>query len=262
MRGRAGLQLHAGKTKILGNLRKRRGNNAKTSATIGDSPIQVLQVNEHTEYLGRLLGFTHVHDAELDHRIAKAWGKFHKFKTELCCKDFPLKHRMRLFMSVISPSVLYGSCCWTMTRERENKLRVAQRHMLRLVCQVRRKTMRDGTLEEWVDWIKRATHFAEDILRQSVWESWVLSQRRRKWRWAGRVARLNDNRWTQQVLLWEPQTGKRRVGRPCLRWAEVITSFFDSFERMSGSDWFLYAQSPEDWKALEDQCCNGELYHE
>ena len=149
-----------------------------------------------------------------------------------------------------------------MTRDRESKLRVAQRHMLRLVCQVRRKKLEDDSLEPWVDWIKRATHFAEDMLAESGGESWVLAQRRRKWRWAGRVARLDDNRWTKQTLLWEPPAGERRVGRPNRRWADAFASFFDSFDGVSGSDWYVYAVNAEEWKALEDCFCNAEFQRE
>ena len=89
---KAGLQLHAGKSKILGNVQHRYGYNAKQSIDIGSSsPVQVLKWGEHTEYLGRLIGFSNYHDAEIQHRISKGLCTFHKYRKELSCADFPLE---------------------------------------------------------------------------------------------------------------------------------------------------------------------------
>jgi len=215
----------------------------------------VLTYSEKTEYLGRLLGFSSFHDAEIDHRIAKAWAKFHKFKKELCCKDYPLKDRLRLFNAVITPSVLYGSCSWTMTRDRERRLQVAHRRMLRYVCQTRRKILEDGQVETWVEWVQRATDLAEKAMRDSGGEAWVVVQRRKKWRWAGRVARLSDQRWTHETLYWEPARRNRSVGRPRLRWADAFATFFDKIEGMHGDDWHACAQCAGDWQKYEDMFC-------
>ena len=103
-----------------------------------------------------------------------------------------------------------------------------------------------------MDWIPRATHFAEEALSSVGGESWVISQRRRKWRWAGRVARLADERWTLQTLLWEPLEGSRGVGRPMLRWTDAFVSYFNTIHGANGHDWMLYAQQPEAWHEHEE----------
>jgi len=41
-----------------------------------------------------------------------------------------------------------------------------------------------------------------------------------KWKWAGHVARANDN-WADIITSWTP-AGKRRIGKPETRWAEDI----------------------------------------
>ena len=94
-------------------------------------------------YLGKSLSLTDVHDTELQHRIARAWTKFAVYKDELCNKKYGLNHRLRLFDSVITPTILYGSGTWTMGRDRENTLRGTQRKMLR---QVLGSGRREGTL--------------------------------------------------------------------------------------------------------------------
>ena len=95
--------------------------------------VDVLDPAESTMYLGKLLCLTEVHDTEIRHRISKAWSKFAVYKDELCNKKYELNHRLRLFDSVITPTILYGSGTWTMGRDRENTLRGTQRKMLRKV---------------------------------------------------------------------------------------------------------------------------------
>ena len=46
-----------------------------------------------------------------------------------------------------------------------------------------------------------------------------------KWRWAGHVARMTDNRWTIRSTEWTPRDGRRSVGRPFKRWMDDIASF-------------------------------------
>ena len=43
-------------------------------------------------------------------------------------------------------------------------------------------------LEPWVDWIRRSTHEAERRMKELKLEDWVSLHRRRKWRWARKVA--------------------------------------------------------------------------
>ena len=45
---------------------------------------------------------------------------------------------------------------------------------------------------------------------------------KQKWKWAGHVARLNDNRWTKRITDWQPRYGKRSRGRQAKRWRDDI----------------------------------------
>ena len=40
---------------------------------------------------------------------------------------------------------------------------------------------------------------------------------KQKWKWAGHIARLRDNRWTKRCTEWQPRRGKRSRGRPSRR---------------------------------------------
>ena len=41
---------------------------------------------------------------------------------------------------------------------------------------------------------------------------------KQKWRWAGHIARMKDNRWTKRCTDRQSRRGKRSRGRPSRRW--------------------------------------------
>ena len=43
-----------------------------------------------------------------------------------------------------------------------------------------------------------------------------------KWRWAGHIARMKDNRWTKRCTEWQPRRGKIIRGRPSRGWQDDI----------------------------------------
>ena len=245
-----GLEMHFGKTKILANEQGRKQSHA-TNVDIDGHSVDILQPGESTKYLGREFGFTEYHVREIRHRVACGWAKFTTYKTELCDRRVSLHKRLKLFNCVVTPTVLYSSGCWTMTKEKQHDLQVAQRRMIRKIVQVPRMSS-SGEEEDWVDYIRRSTRTAERCMEDNGVENWVAAQRRRKWRWAGHVARLADRRWTQLALSWTPD-GSRRVGRPVTTWENDLIHFVR--ERTNGQSWFKYAASRENWKGLEDDYC-------
>ena len=114
-----GLQVHAEKTKIMWN-GEGRGTNAK-EVDINGLRFEVLHPTASTEYLGRVFSFVDIHETELENRICKSWRKFAMFRDELTDKGYPLAQRMKLFKSVVQPSILYGCVSWVMTSSREQQ---------------------------------------------------------------------------------------------------------------------------------------------
>ena len=159
---------------------------------------------------------------------------------------------MKIFNSVVTPTVLYGSCCWTMTKSRQQKLASAQRRMLRRICGFYHS---DSDEETWVEWIQTATHEAEAAAYEAGVLPWVVLQRERKWLWAGQTARKNDNRWSQEALLWTPSTRSRDAGRPLMRWTDCLERFAASFDDTPGSDWYLMAQDASSWSSCTADFC-------
>ena len=77
----------------------------------------------------------------------------------------------------------------------------------------------------------------------------MIVQRKRKFRFAGRVARSCDGRWSKRFLDWRPwsrigPTAGRNVGRPVSRWTDDLINF-------AGSDWRSAADDDMFWRLLE-----------
>ena len=215
---KVGLKLHMGKTKILTTRGDRRGCLAQSYVEILGEKVEVLPAAEGILYLGRMVNFSSFHDAEIDNRISRGWAAFGKFKNELCCKHYPLKHRMKLFDATVSATVLYGSGTWTMTKDRESTLRTNMRRMLRKIHGCPRKLQNEEDRESWVEWIVRATHTVENVMQSMKMVGWVEAQIIRKQLLAKRIRNSTDDRWSKRLLSWQPDKGFRRVGRPCTTW--------------------------------------------
>ena len=91
----------------------------------------------------------------------------------------------------------------------------------------------EEALEPWVDWIKRCTREVEAQMESLKLDDWITEQKRRKWRWARKVATESTMKWTTASLLWDPTDdprflARRQQGRPTKRWDDdIIQHIYD-----------------------------------
>lgn len=289
--GKVGLEVHWGKTKILSNMEVRRGANKCTSVDVAGNKVEVLPPGGAVGYLGRSLSLQDPHEVELGNRITKGWAKFAVYKAELCDRRYSIVQRLRLFDAVVKPTVLYACGCWTMNANRAQKLKSAQRRMLRRMMGVARRggglardEARNGSSQEssmesegsssqssahsggsemeeeednddkedtetWVQWMVRTSRLADEAMKRARIDDWYLEQKRRKWRWAGHVARRENERWAKRMLNWEPRGGRRGVGRPVLRWEDPLVA---SARQQGATPWQEIAQDRARRQELEE----------
>ena len=164
-----------------------------------------------------------MHETEFDNRLVKAWKKFHIYRENLCDKVHSLKKRLRLFDSVITPTVLYGCGTWALTAKQRQRLRTNQRRMLRRVVGKPWTVTDDDdtTIGDFSTWIRGTTHQLQDRMGNRQVTDWMQEQLKRKWKWAKDCARRTHNRWTTKLLNLTLEQNRPR-GRPCLRWSDDI----------------------------------------
>ena len=170
---RKGLHMHFGKTKVLTT---QQAGGEMQGIKLDDQIIQVMGLTDTERYLGRQLCVQNSTEAEIEHRLKAAWASFMKLKDELCNKRYNLRQRLRLFDSAITLVVCFGSCAWTMTKNLERLLQVAQRKMLRTVFGFRRHADMD-----WVAFMKESTsRLLADMAKYRV-RDWNTLPRKHKW---------------------------------------------------------------------------------
>jgi hypothetical protein len=136
-----------------------------------------------------------------------------KSKMPLCLKK-------KIYNQCVIPAMTYGCETWKLTKHTENLLRIAQRAMERAMLGI---TLRDRKRSTWI----RAKTRVKDIIQ-------VIKQQ--KWRWAGHIARMRDNRWTKRITDWCPYSNKRSKKRPDTRWRDEI-------EKFAGKTWQRIVQN-------------------
>ena len=206
--------------------------------------MKILDVSAQEKYLGCLLSTENVQYAELRRRLSCAWAVFATYREELCSSRISSAQRIRLFDAVVSPVALYACCTWSLTKEQERLLKTVQRRMLRKML-ARQRWHPALAHMEWPEYVQQVTHDVERIYEQHKGRTWVSEYRRRKWKFAGKTARSEDERWTLRVLEWVPGHGLgRSVGRPSTRWCDSIAKF-------CGGNWVELARDSVLWSSLE-----------
>ena len=130
-----GLGIHPDKTKILSN----QDNVKEKEITVDNIQVEILRKSDSARFLGQKVTFEDQETEEVKNRLKAAWAAFHKYRQELTSKGYRLCHRLRLFNMVITPTMTYASGTWTLTQKHEKMIRTAQRKMLRLIIQTKRK---------------------------------------------------------------------------------------------------------------------------
>ena len=130
-----GLGIHPDKTKILSNQDKVKAK----EITVCNIKIEILEKGDSARYFGQQITWEDQETAEVKNRLKAAWAGFHKYRQELTSKDYRLCHRLRLFKMVITSTLTYASGTWTLTLKNEKVIKTAQRKMLRLIIQTKRR---------------------------------------------------------------------------------------------------------------------------
>lgn len=216
-----GLKVHPGKTQWMVN-------NNKDNSNIHLGSQIIKKVDEY-KYLGQLMKPSGNIGPELANRIKSSWVAFQKIQTVVTSNKVPRNIKADLFNTIVLPALLYASETWSTTLKAENKLRTTQRAMERRITNNS----------------KRLHKRAETIREESGVQDVITELYRNKQRWAGHVARMNDNRWTIRATNWYPYGSKRQKGRPHTRWADPLRKTY-------GITWTRAAQNRSKWRRKSD----------
>ena len=213
-----GLKMHKGKTKYMTNY------SSQGSIKIEENEIE--EVPEY-KYLGQTLSSTDTIDLEIATRIRSAWRCFGKYREIFLDNSMPMCLKKKVFEQCLIPTLTYGCETWPLKINTLHKIRSTQRAMERKILGISLLDKINHTA------IREKTKFKDVV-------SYTLNM---KWKWAGHVGRMKDNRWTIKCTRWAPQ-GKRKRGRPRRRWADDLSKY--------KSNWLDLTAHREEWKELAE----------
>lgn len=216
---KVGLQMNLTKTMAMTNRGRR-------VITINGEP---LEYTDKYIYLGKQISFDRKsNELEVERRVQQTWNKYWSLK-EIFKSNLPITIKTKVMNSSLLPYLTYGCQTWKFTSKLKNKITTCQRGLERSMLKINKLLKIRHTKIRSITKATNALNYAQKL----------------KWKWAGHVARLKDQRWTIKVTFWKGPPGKRRRGRPLTRWEEDIA-------RTAGSNWKQIAQDRDKWASLEE----------
>ena len=143
---------------------------------------------------------------EIAQRTSAAWGNWKRCSGVLCDRRVPVKLKGKVYKTVVRPALLYGAETWATTRGQEPRLEVNEMRMLRWMCGV-----------TWRDMPKIRNEHIRGTTRV-VQASKKITEKRLKC--YGHVRRMKEEHIVRRMLDVDIP-GKRRRGRPNLRWKDA-----------------------------------------
>ena len=173
---------------------------------------------EDFKYLGTTLTNQNSIAEEIKCRLRSGNACYHSVQNLLSSRFLSQNLKTKIYRIIILPVVFYGC--------EERRLRVFENMVLRGIFGHRR----DEVTGEW-----RRLH-NEELNDLYSSHNIVRVIKSRRMRWAGHVARMDEERGVYRVLVGKPE-GKRPLGRPRCRWVDNIRMDLQEVGIWTGLGW-------------------------
>lgn len=191
-----------------------------------------LQNVDSFTYLGSTMTSNLCLDTELSSRLGRAATVFGKLEKRVWKnKHLSTGTKIRVYEACVVSVLLYGSASWTTYRRQENRISAFHTRNLRAILGV-----------TWKDKMPNETLF-------NIAQSHPISSQLKfnRLRWAGHVHRMPCHRLPRKILHSVLQEGTRPVGRPRLRYKDVLKRDLQDFN-LSPSSWTTACTDRMKWR--------------
>ena len=169
------------------------------------------QVTEFV-YLGGLITEDAKCTKDVKRRIGLASAMFGQLRKIWKSKSITIRTKKKLYETLVIPVLLYGAECWSLKKEDERRLLVAEMGWLRgILGRSRRERIRN------------------EITRKDMGQETTIIDRIRKRRltWFGHVSRMENGRLPLNTLHAQIE-GQRSRGRPAKTWMKNVMEDIES----------------------------------
>jgi hypothetical protein len=165
-------------------------------------------------YLGSIVTSNLSLDDEINARIGKAATTFGRLSKRVWRnKKLTQQTKFHVYQACVISTLPYGSQTWTSYSRQEKRLNTFHLHNLRKILNIR-----------WHDRISNT-----EVLKRAKSTSIMGTLSTRRLRWLGHIRRMDNNRILKQVLFGKLFEGKRRRGRPLLRYKDKCKASLKDF---------------------------------
>jgi hypothetical protein len=152
--------------------------------------------------------------------------------------------KIRIYITIILPAILYGCETLSLTLREEHRLVVFENRVLRRIFEVKGDEVAEGCRKE----------HNEDLHNLYSSPSIIRMLKSRQMRWAGHVGEWEEKRNAYRILVGKPE-GKRPLGRPSCTWVEDIKINLREIGR-GGMNWIDVDQDRDQWRAFVNMVMN------
>lgn len=223
-----GLKVSEDKTKYL-SLDRRHGSRIGQNITIDEYNFEVVQ---SFKYLGSTVNIENDIEEEIKTRTMQGNRCFYALKHLFRSTILSRNTKLRLYKTLIRPIVMYACETWSLTLRQESLLSCFERKVLRSIC---------GPIQENGRWRIRTNRELTEIFGE---ETIVAAVKSARLRWAGHVARMEDNRMPKKALEKKFDSTRAR-GRPRKRWLDGVE---DDILKLGVDNWRSLAQDRLRWR--------------
>jgi hypothetical protein len=219
-----GLTISLNKTNVMAT-------GAEITPTIMVSNHQLNVVNNFN-YLGSTIIDDLSLDAEIQKRIGMASSALARLSRRVWTNNMlSTNTKITVYKACVLSTLLYASESWTIYSSQERKINTFHMRCLRRIL--------------GITWRDKVTN--NEVLERAGIPSMFTVLRQRRLRWLGHVCRMADGRIPNDILYGELTSGKRKKGRPLLRYKDTCKRDLQAMG-MNRPDWEELAQNRPKWK--------------
>ena len=192
-----------------------------------------LDLVENFTYLGSCVTNRHSLDTEINRRLGKASATMARLNNRVWLNTrLTTCTKARVYNACVLSTLLYGSESWPTYATQENKLNAFHMRCLRRLL--------------GITWRDKVTNSI--VLSRTKACSLYSTMAKRRLRWLGHVRRMEDGRIPKDLLYGELERGKRKTGRPLLRFKDACKRDMKAFD-IASDDWEKLANDRVQWRA-------------